>query len=124
MNEPDSTRDQKLAATRVRMAELASRFLDRTEVDIASMRSGLGRLASGDAGPLNEIRHLAHRMVGTGATLGFESLSERARAIERLTEGCTAGVVPDDATRAQLLDALDALCDEFSRQLGRRDSTT
>jgi HPt (histidine-containing phosphotransfer) domain-containing protein len=99
-------------------------FTDRTGVDIATMRSALGRLASGDAVPLADIRHLAHRMVGTGATLGFESLSERAHDIERLTEGCAAGVLPDERMRAQLVDALDALSVEFSRQLKQRGSAT
>lgn len=122
MNEP--TREQKLEATRARMAELASRFLDRTDADIASMRGELGRLASGDPGPLEDIRHLAHRMVGTGATLGFEGLSERAHEIERLTESCAAGMAPDDTLRARLASALEALAAELSRQLERRGHGT
>ena len=117
MNEP--TREQKLEAARVRLAELSTRFLDRTDADIASMRSGLGRLASGDAAPLGDIRHLAHRMVGTGATLGFADISERAHAIEKLTEDC-AGALPDEDMRAQLASALEALSAEFARQRGQR----
>jgi hypothetical protein len=42
---------------------------------------------AGDANALAEIRHLAHRMAGTGATLGFETLGARAAGIaEQLTE--------------------------------------
>jgi chemotaxis protein histidine kinase CheA len=122
MSEP--TREQKLEAARLRMVELSARFLERTDADIASMRSGLGRLESGDAAPLGEICHLAHRMVGTGATLGFQGLSNCAHEIERLTEGCAAGTLPDEATRARLATALDALSAEFSRHLDQRGHAT
>jgi chemotaxis protein histidine kinase CheA len=107
MSEP--TREQKMAAARSRMAELAAKFLERTAGDIASMRDGLDKLSSGDATALADIRHLAHRMVGTGATLGFESLAECAHRIEQLAEGCAPGSLPDQGTREQLAGALDRL---------------
>jgi chemotaxis protein histidine kinase CheA len=111
-------REAKLDAARSRLAELAAKFLTRTEGDIATMRAGLARLAAGDAAALGEIRHLAHRMVGTGATMGFEALSGRALAIERLTEACAPGELPDEQGRAQLAAALDALSGEFQKQRG------
>lgn len=110
------TREQKMDAARARMAELAAKFLDRTEGDIASMRESLGRLGSGETAALGDIRHLAHRMVGTGATLGFESLSERAHRIEMLAESCPPGAPPDQSLRERLTEALDALDTEFRRQ--------
>lgn len=102
-----------------RMAELATRFLDRTANDITAMQAGLGKLASGDAAGLGEIRHLAHRMVGTGATLGFESLSECAYRIEQLTESCEPGSLPDVTMREQLNGALVVLGAEYEKQRGR-----
>jgi len=111
------TREQKMDAARARMAELARKFLDRTDGDIASMRSGIGRMAS-DTNALADIRHLAHRMVGTGATLGFESLSGFAHEIEKLAESCAPGVLPDDSTRRQIADAVNALDTEFRKQRG------
>ena len=42
---------------------------------------------SGDADSLAQLRHLAHRMHGTGATLGFTDIGEQAGIIERLTDG-------------------------------------
>jgi HPt (histidine-containing phosphotransfer) domain-containing protein len=102
-----------------RMAELASKFLDRTATDITAMHEGLGKLASGDAAGLGEIRHLAHRMVGTGATLGFESLSECAYRIEQLTESCEPGTLPDVAVREQLNGALKVLGAEYQKQRAR-----
>ena len=122
MTEP--TRDQKLQASRVRMAELAVRFLDRTEADIVAMRGALERLAAGDAGGIGEIRHLAHRMVGTGATLGFAALSSYAQVVEKLAEDCQAGLVPDEPVREKLEAALEALAGEYSRQVGRPGSSS
>jgi HPt (histidine-containing phosphotransfer) domain-containing protein len=122
MTEP--TRDQKLEASRMRMAELAVRFLDRTDADIGAMRGALERLAAGDAAGIGEIRHLAHRMVGTGATLGFASLSSYAQVVEKLAEECPSGLVPDDPVRAKLESAVEALAGEYSRQVGRPGSSS
>ena len=107
--------NDRMAAAKSRLSELAAKFLDRTDGDIVTMRAGLERLGGGDTRPISEIRHLAHRMVGTGATLGFESLSEGARSIEVLTEGCPPGQMPDEQFRAQLAAALDALAGELQR---------
>lgn len=103
------SRDEKAAATRTRMAELAAKFIDRTRGDVATMREGLARLAAGDAQSLGDIRHLAHRMVGTGATLGFEAISERAQVIEQLTETCAPGAIPEAGLREKMAAALDEL---------------
>ena len=112
----ESTRDQKLEASRARMAELAVRFLERTDADIGAMRGALERLAHGDTGGIGEIRHLAHRMVGTGATLGFASLSSYAQVIEKLAEDCHPGLVPEAPALANLETAIEALAGEYSRQ--------
>jgi HPt (histidine-containing phosphotransfer) domain-containing protein len=110
------SREEKAAAAKVRLAELAAKFVNRTRADIESMRGGLTRLAAGDAGAVGDIRHLAHRMVGTGATLGFESISERAYTIEQLTEACSPGIVPDEACQTGLAEALNALESVIARE--------
>jgi HPt (histidine-containing phosphotransfer) domain-containing protein len=106
--------NQGLSEAKTRLAELATKFLDRTDGDLASMRLDLARLASGVAGTA-EIRHLAHRMVGTGATLGFESLSDCARRIELLAESITPDEPPDEQACAALGMAMDALDAELRR---------
>jgi HPt (histidine-containing phosphotransfer) domain-containing protein len=113
------TREQKSEAARNRMAELAAKFMNRTQDDIAAMRSAHAALERGVADPLAEIRHLAHRMVGTGATLGFESLSDRAARIEALAESCVAGSLPDERLRAELAVAIDVLESELHRLRGQ-----
>jgi HPt (histidine-containing phosphotransfer) domain-containing protein len=119
----ERTREQKLESSRARMAELAVRFLERTDADIMAMREALARLGAGDAGGIGEIRHLAHRMVGTGATLGFATLSACARVIEQLAEDCPSGIVPDGNSRARLENAVAALAAEHSQQAARPGST-
>ena len=103
------SREDKAAAARARMAELAGKFLERTRGELTTMRENLAKLAAGDASMLGEIHQLAHRMAGTGATLGFVPLSECAAHIEYLAEIPAPGAVPNAAALAQLSDALDAL---------------
>lgn len=110
------TREEKIAAARSRMAELAEKFLERTAGEIATMRADLVKLESDDGQALAEIRHLAHRMAGTGATLGFESLSDRAQRIEQLAESCVAGRC-DEITRLKIGAAVETLDAEYRRRI-------
>ncbi len=113
MNEP--TREEKAAAAQARMAELAAKFVDRSVGDLVTLRAGLRKIADGDAGPLEELRQLSHRMVGTGATLGFETVAQKAYDLETLAEGCAAGGLPDADLQARFASALNALEAELQR---------
>lgn len=116
MSEPAT--DEKMAAAKTRMAELALKFLNRSEVDLASMRAALEQVAAGDANAVGDIRHLSHRMVGTGATLGYAAISDGAHVIERLADGCGPGQVPQEQWRADVSGALDSLAAELRRLRG------
>jgi len=109
------TREEREAAARVRMAELAAKFVARTTGEVATMRTQLLKLAAGDPEALIELRHLAHRACGTGATLGFEALADCAQRVEQLAEA----QAPDAAGAAEAVDqlgkALDALDAELTR---------
>ena len=78
------------AAMRERLNQLGVLFLQRSTREMDSLRELLAQLRRGDATVLEQIRHLVHKMHGTGATLGFESISERAGEIElcRSMPGC------------------------------------
>jgi HPt (histidine-containing phosphotransfer) domain-containing protein len=106
MNE---SREQRLAAARTRMAELAAKFIERTRGDLRTMRGDLEKARAGDAAALAQIRHLAHRMAGTGATLGFEKLGERAAGTEALIEALPDGGSPDARLVARLAVEIGAL---------------
>jgi HPt (histidine-containing phosphotransfer) domain-containing protein len=116
MNE--QTREEKAAAAKVRMAELATKFLRRTAGDVADMQSACARLDQGQLVALSEIHQLAHRMVGTGATLGFDSISERAQDVEALIDRAVPGVMPDEDTRRRIASALETLAAEVRRVQG------
>jgi HPt (histidine-containing phosphotransfer) domain-containing protein len=120
VNKPagDPSREEKLHAARRRMADLATRFLDRSSDDLATMRAALQRFETGDASGVADIRHLAHRMVGTGATLGFDALAECAHRIEKFTETLAPGILPDETTRAGLADGLAAMQSELGKLRG------
>lgn len=117
MNE---SREQRVAAARARLAELAAKFIDRTRGELATMRDALTRLGAGDHAALGEIRHLAHRMAGTGATLGFDALSDCATRIEKIADAQTAGSLPGDLALAQMTGAVEALDHELTRVAANR----
>jgi HPt (histidine-containing phosphotransfer) domain-containing protein len=104
------TREEKEAAAKRRMAELAAKFIERTRGELDSMRALLARFDTGDLQVLGDIRHLAHRMSGTGATLGFETLADCAYRVEQLSGS--------DANGLQLTTAVDALEVELGRLKG------
>jgi HPt (histidine-containing phosphotransfer) domain-containing protein len=108
----NTTQEEKVAAMRSRMAELTGKFIERTEVEVQSMRASLARAGEGDARALGEILHLAHRARGTSATLGLEALSTRAHAIEMLA-GIPGGAPLDPATFDELKGAIEALAEEL-----------
>jgi HPt (histidine-containing phosphotransfer) domain-containing protein len=108
--------EDKAAAAKARMAELAAKFLERSRGDLAAMRAALASFGAGQAEALGDIRHLAHRMVGTGATLGFDALADLAARIEELTDAQPPGQPPDAGVLSQIGAALDALDGGIQRQ--------
>ena len=116
MNE---TREQKMAAAKARLAELAARFIERTQGDLRTMRSDLVKVGAGDAAALAQIRHLAHRMAGTGATLGFGALGERAAGTEAMIDALPGGALPDAQTIERLAADIGALESQLASDAGR-----
>lgn len=104
-----------MAAARARMGELAVKFTERTRGELATMRARLAALAAGDTAALGEIRNLAHRICGTGATLGFEGLAGHAHEIEKIAASQLPGTRPDAAAVAALEREVDALAGELLR---------
>ena len=99
------------------MTELAEKFIERTSGELESLRALITRLNAGDLQVLEDIRHLSHRIFGTGATLGFETLADCAYRVEQLS--ASIGPAPDSAAVLQLATAVDALEVELGRLKGR-----
>jgi len=76
---------------------------------MVSSRDLLARLGAGDTGVFKELEYLAHRISGTGASLGFESLSTCAAAIERLAEAQAGGAAADQKVAERLMEYIAAL---------------
>jgi len=108
-----STPEERVAAARARMGELAAKFTERTRGEIEVMRSRLAAFGAGDTAALADIRNLAHRICGTGATLGFESLADRAHEIEKLTATLQRGGAPDSRATTELANAIERLAQEI-----------
>ena len=107
--------DEKVAATRARLGELATKFTERTRGEIEELRTRLAELGAGDTGVLDDIRHLAHRICGTGATLGFEDLADHAHQIEKIAAAHLPARQPDAAAMARLASEVEALAGELRR---------
>ena len=99
----------KRAALRERIKQLAGQFLQRCSQDAGSFRDLLARLRADDANVFKEIEYLAHRTSGTGASLGFESLSTCAAAIERLAEAHKGTSTPDRTVTERLAEYIALL---------------
>jgi HPt (histidine-containing phosphotransfer) domain-containing protein len=108
------TPEEKIAAARTRLAELAEKFVERTRGELDVMRRSLDELASTDGAALGEILHLAHRISGTGATLGFEAVSERARILEQLLAQQPAGAPCGATVVEQVRRAIESLAAELA----------
>lgn len=104
----NQTTEQRVAAARARLAELREKFIERTRAEIMAMRQALARAQAGDAVALGDIAQLAHRMSGTGATLGLDALGEQARLVEKLAESSSVAQ-GDPAAQRTLAGAIESL---------------
>jgi HPt (histidine-containing phosphotransfer) domain-containing protein len=109
------TTEERVAAARARMAELKLKFVERSQDELQTLRGSFAALQSGDTGALLTLVQLAHRMSGTGATLGLEALSDCAQRIEKLAEAQEPGSRPDADVLSRLGAAIDALAAELAR---------
>jgi HPt (histidine-containing phosphotransfer) domain-containing protein len=92
-----------LSVVQQRLQALGTQFLERTVRELATLRELIGRVDAADASALEELRHLSHRMHGTGATLGFEAISRYAGEIEHLceTRGVTVSELMENAAKLE-----------------------
>jgi HPt (histidine-containing phosphotransfer) domain-containing protein len=104
---------EKQAAMRDKIAVLAQRFLQRCAGDMATGRVLLDKLRNGNAGAFKDMEQLAHRIMGTGSSLGFHSLSAHAVSVERLAEAQPSDAPPDPEAIARLGEYLAQLESEI-----------
>ena len=106
---------------RDRIEELAERFLKRCVHDLVLLHRFLDGMRTGNAVMLAEIAHLAHKIRGTGGSLGFSALSECAAELERIAEPADfAGGTLDAQLFEQLARSALRLEGELDQLLAKR----
>ncbi|MEA3179356.1 MAG: hypothetical protein QOI59_2879 [Gammaproteobacteria bacterium] len=101
---------------RLRLAQLAERFLQRARVEAATLHAMIESAHSSDAVMTGELEQLAHKIHGSGMTFGFSAVGKCAAEIEHSIEELklrtpSTGAVLEPELRQRLL--------ECSRQLAR-----
>ncbi|MFC1673174.1 diguanylate cyclase [Pseudomonadota bacterium] len=102
------TMEEKLRLLRVGYAEKLGARIDELESFLTQMVD-----ADDDAGSLaalEQVRHHAHKLAGSGATFGFPDVSTLARKMER---ACFAVINGEGEYGQPLADAMHALCDQL-----------
>ncbi len=93
--------------------QLKARFMERLVVRFADIDRAWKMLGEkpDDLEALSDLFHLVHSLAGSGATFGFEALSERARQLEPLIDPQLAtGIVPvEGGRRGTILRALELI---------------
>ena len=82
------------------MSDIGNRYLKRTLGELERLQELLGQARTGDAESVREIERITHKINGSGAMFGFDSVSERAHQMEILAES--------GFTDAQTLQGLDS----------------
>ena len=67
---------------------LRDRFVERLTVRFTAMREAWSAIRDGDAGDASwsTFFHEVHSLAGSGATFGYEELSETARCLEKIID--------------------------------------
>ena len=80
---------------RQQMAQIGVRYLGRTLGEMQRMRELLDSALNGSPALLKDLEHLAHKIHGSGAMFGFDSLSDTAGEIEHVAGVLVKGEGPE-----------------------------
>ncbi len=86
------------------IADIGTRYLKRTLGELEQLRALLAQARAGSRESLRELSRMAHKINGSGAMFGFDSVSERAYEIERLAISETPAIEDLEAHLAALED--------------------
>jgi len=89
-----------------KIADIGGRYIQRTAREVAGLREMIAKASAGNAAALKDIEHLAHKIYGSGAMFGFETVSEHARALE---------LAARDATDPSMVDKLQEHADRLEQ---------
>jgi HPt (histidine-containing phosphotransfer) domain-containing protein len=99
--------DEELLRT---LAALRAQYVAEAPARIEALRDATRRIAGGDRGAVGELRHLLHKLAGSGGAYGLQAVTDSARVGELRAhelEATNAPPSPDDAARlAELVEAV------------------
>lgn len=101
--------DEKLTQ---QIADIAVRYIKRTQGELGQLRDSLQAIRAGDADAHKQLERLAHKIHGSGAMFGFDAISEHANDVERLAGSGQR----DPDTLAKIEHALLELESEVNRR--------
>jgi chemotaxis protein histidine kinase CheA len=98
------------------MRTLGARLIERTRGEIVTMRKQAEHLRAGDREVAMKFRHWAHRLHGTGASLGMAPISHRGGQMERLlVEALGSEGALDARTGEAVLEHVDRLEEDLKK---------
>jgi CheY-like chemotaxis protein len=108
--------DDLTRAVEAQMRLLRARYLEKMADTIDALKAGLAQChqADFDAAAREDIRRIAHKLAGTGATYGFAEVSIRARCID---DQLKADPMASSALLAPMVSALIEACCEARASL-------
>lgn len=100
-----------------RLAALSSDFRRELPVRYREIQERMEDGADWNGSKLTELRLLAHKLAGSGATFGFPSISSTARELELFIDGLLQrGEFPDEPAMKELFHYLKALEGEVDQE--------
>lgn len=96
-------------ALQAQLDRLRAKFAAELPQTLAEAEALLAALRAGDAEALKGLRFVAHRLHGTGGTMGFAALSSAAASLEVRLDAClqAGGAGPEDI--AAITEGVSAL---------------
>ncbi|KGM35617.1 Hpt domain-containing protein [Inquilinus limosus] len=87
-------------ALQAHLDRLRAKFAAELPQKLAEAETLLAALRAGDGEALTGLRFVAHRLNGTGGTMGFVALSQAAAELEARLDAClkAGGAGPHDVT--------------------------
>jgi chemotaxis protein histidine kinase CheA len=87
------------------LAALRTQYLAEAPDRIGALEAVVGRLRAGDRAGLGELRHLLHRLAGSGGAYGLQTVTDTARAGERTVHAVEQQAGPLSAADIQTIAA-------------------
>ena len=105
-----------------RLKQLSGQYLLRTGEELVLLKQELPAARGGQQQAVLSIQHIAHRICGSGAMLGFKAISDAAGQIERTLR--RAELQPSEAEWIDILSLVNRIEAELQHSANTTDGKT